>query len=333
MAIQTSMRNTIPGGVPGQIAENNRFKTRNFTNSTPEIDEVAITAADLSTTVTLNSTAYNTDSKTITITAADLATTATVNGTAYTVNATAATLTKTEISALLIIAIEAGEATLDASADGETVVVTQASGSHAVFTVVGTTNCSVAESTVTAATIISNLATKINAGETTVTATANITTLELTSDVGEAMTTVGTTNCTVTERTGASEALPFGLLVSIDDDFPGRAHLPTTAVDITNAASVAGITVRNNCVENEDSAGYAVLSEMECLSQGVIYVLLEDAVVVSDSVYVRHTASATEQRGSFRSDADTADASILPGARYLEAGAAGEVVPVEINLP
>jgi len=333
MAIQTTMRDDLPGGIAGQIAENCRKKTRNFTNSTPEIDEVSITAADASTTVTVNSTAYNTDSKTVTITAADLATTATVNGTGYEANSAEDTKTKTEIATELVSLINAGETAVEASLDGETVVITQASGSYATFTVVDTTNCSVAQTTVTKATIISNLATVINANETTVTATANTTNLELTSDVGTAMTVVGTTNATVSERTGASSTIGYGLLVSIDNDFPGRAHLPTAAADITTAASVAGITVRSNVVENEDSEGYQVYDEMECLSQGVIYVEVEAAVDVSDSVYVRHTASGTEQRGAFRGDADTADASILPGARFLEAGTAGQIVPVEINLP
>lgn len=252
MALQTSVRLNMPGGIEGQIAESFSKKTRSFTNSVPEVITVSITAADTETTCT-------------------------VNGTAYTANA------------------GGGVATVAA--------------------------------------IITELAGLINAGETTVVAGDNTTSMSLTSDVGTDLTAVGTANCTVVQTTPDSSVIPFGRFVTVDVNYEGRACLPTAATDITNAGSNAGITVRNNTVENDAGAGYAIYDEMEVVTQGVIYVLLEDTVTTASSVYVRFVAGAGEELGRFRGDADTADAAILPNARFLDGGVAGELVRLEINMP
>lgn len=333
MAIQTSVRLNMPGGIEGQIAESFSAKTRSYINSTPEIINVTVTAADLSTTATINGTAYNTDKKTITITAADAATTATVNGTGYNANAGAGVATKTEIATELAAAIEAGESALDATLVGETVVVTQASGEYGTFTVVGTTNCSVAQTAVTTSVIASNIASVVNSNETTVVAVADSGVIELTSDIGVDLTAVGTTNCSVASATPDSQAIPFGRFVTKDPAYDERAHLPIAATDITNAGACAGFTIRNNTVENDAGAGYAVADQMEVVEQGIIYVLVENAVTTASGVYVRFTASGSEELGRVRSDNDGGDAALLPNARFLDGGAAGELVRLQINTP
>jgi len=331
MSIQTSVSNNITGGIEGMIAEGYSKKTRNYSNSVPQIDVFTVTAANLATTATINSVGYTYDSKTITVTAADLETAPTVNGVLYTVNTGGGTLSKTLISTALVAAINAGETLCTATLVGETCVVVS---NNTVITVVGTTNCSVAQTAVSTTTIATGLAAIINAHETTLTAEASVATITLEANTaGTGFTHAATTNCSVVERAKNAATVPFGRLMSVDPDYPYRAHLPVVAADVTALSAVAGITIRNNTVENDDTEGFALNEEMELLTQGVMWVVAEAAVAVNDSVYVRHIITGTEVLGVFRGTADASDCSILPGARFLDTAAAGELTRIEINIP
>ena len=113
---QTSVRSAIPKAVEGQIAELRNTTVSSYVNSS--LQRV-----------------------TFTVTAANTSTTATINGTAYT-EAAGGGETKAEIATSVASLIEAGESTLNATADGETVIV-EAAAIGTTFTYAATANCTV----------------------------------------------------------------------------------------------------------------------------------------------------------------------------------------------
>jgi hypothetical protein len=181
----------------------------------------------------------------------------------------------------------------------------------------------------------------INGGSEPVTASINdADELFIDADVsGVAFTAVGTTNCSIANVILNELNVPFGVLVV--EDTTGlsdeRAHLPQATGDITTVGKVAGISVHNHGVEQNkggiNNLGYEPQSAMNLLKKGRIYVTVEDAVVKGGLPFVRFVAGATEQLGSFRSDADTADAVALPNASYVTSAGAGELAVVEVNIP
>ena len=183
--------------------------------------------------------------------------------------------------------------------------------------------------------------TAVNAGSEPVTASINdADELFVDADVsGTAFTAVGTTNCSVADIILNETNVPFGVLVV--EDTTGlsdeRAHLPQATGDITTVGKVAGIAVHSHAVEQNkggiNNLGYEPQSAISVLRKGRCYVEVEDAVVKGGLPFVRFAASASEQLGAFRSDADTADAVALPNARYTTSAGAGELAEVEINLP
>jgi hypothetical protein len=181
----------------------------------------------------------------------------------------------------------------------------------------------------------------INAGSEPLTASINdADQLFVDADVsGIAFTAVGTTNCSVADIILNELNVPFGVLVV--EDATGlsdeRAHLPQATGDITTVGKVAGISVHNHGVEQNkggiNNLGYEPQSAMNLLKKGRIYVTVEDAVVKTGLPFVRFVAGATEQLGSFRSDADSGDAVALPNASYVTSASAGELAVVEVNIP
>jgi len=146
--------------------------------------------------------------------------------------------------------------------------------------------------------------------------------------------------------TGFSDAvIPWGRMVSYDAA-QDKVKLPAAATDISDANSesrpVAGIVVASKALEEQpantlgvadaDVPAYPALTAFSVIRQGVIWVWSEQAVAPTDQVFVRHTASGNEKPGNFRKDADTANATLLQGARFMTETAAAGLVQVEINL-
>jgi len=184
------------------------------------------------------------------------------------------------------------------------------------------------------------IAALINAGSEPVTATYVATNeyLMVESDVtGTAVTIVGTANCSIANQIANAGAIGFGIVVVRDQTDDGRARLPQAAADITDAKIALGFTVMTQAVEQNygsaGSVGYALESSMSVMRKGSIYVLVEDAVVDGGAVYVRHIAGAGETLGRVRSDGDSGDADILPGAAFRKTASAAGISIVELNLP
>lgn len=138
----------------------------------------------------------------------------------------------------------------------------------------------------------------------------------------------------LSRRNEEASKVPFGLAVTqgtADDQF----ELPDASGDL-----ILGVLVRSDDQKLYDQSGAAGV-DADCMgsvmSQGVVYVEVEDAVVAGAKPFVRFSAGATlTQLGSFRSDnGDEAGAKavVLNGARFLDSGSAGDLVRIEINLP
>jgi hypothetical protein len=259
--MQTSVQTSMDIGLPGQIADLANSQVLTYANNSKKLDLVEITAADTTTTVTINGTAF-----TVTTDGSD---------------------TKAELAAAVVALINAGS-------EPVTTYYTAAAESF-----------------------------------------------QVESDTpGTTTTVVGTANCTVTAQIGNAAAIGFGYFVCQDAQDVNKARSPIAAADITDAGDALGITVHTQAVAqnltstgSSGSDGYALGEAMSVMRKGRIYVQVEDAVVAGNAVYVRYVAGTGETLGAFRSDADTSDAAILPGAKYRTSAAASGIAIVEINLP
>jgi len=116
-----------------------------------------------------------------------------------------------------------------------------------------------------------------------------------------------------------------------------------TPVNAGNAGqSVIGVTVRTHNQTNDTKYdlggvstaiagidGYPVGSSMNVLTRGCIWVQSETAVNVTQPVYVRSVAGATEQKGAFRSTVDGSDLQLVPNARWVKGTSAAGLAVVE----
>jgi len=127
--MQTSVLDNMAVGLPGQLADIGYNEIDTFTNGSMQLDEITITAANLLTTLT-------------------------IDGTAVTVNAAAAVLTTAQISALMVIAVNAADLGVTAVVGSTTAKLYVRADVHGTgFTAVGTTNCSVTHLVLNEATI------------------------------------------------------------------------------------------------------------------------------------------------------------------------------------
>jgi hypothetical protein len=106
--------------------------------------------------------------------------------------------------------------------------------------------------------------------------------------------------------------------------------------------SAAGQTLLGVAVfEQKDTAalsGSGAIKPKETfnvLRKGRIWVKAEQAIVVGDPVYVRHTVNGgTTAVGRFRKDIDTANAILISNARWASTtSGADQMAVLEINLP
>jgi hypothetical protein len=119
--MQTSVETGMAIGLPGQIADLAFFDIVSRVNGSKQLVEVTITAADLETTLTINTTPF-------------------------TVNAGGGVMTKAEIATALKTAINAGSEPVTASdGSGTDKIYVRADVHGTAFTATGTANCSVAD--------------------------------------------------------------------------------------------------------------------------------------------------------------------------------------------
>lgn len=332
MARQTSVSSYANKATAGMRSSNVDCFIDTKVNGSLQKSTVTVTSANLATVATINGTAYVFDKKTVTVTAANAATVATVNGTDYTANSGAGTATKTEISTELAALINAGETLCTAAVVGETCVITNVS---AAITVVGKTNCTVAQTAVTTTAIATGLVTRINTGEAgAVVATSSAAVVTIVgSVVGTAFTAVGTTNCTVAVVNHNAIPIPFGVFVTIDSNDENNCRLPAVATDVTGRGAL-GFSEFTNTRENTDE-GWKLNADVNYVRKGTIWVVAEEAMLTTDTVYVRHTANGTGKTtiGAVRNDNDSSTCAALDGCSVLRYDATTGLVELHINLP
>ena len=140
-------------------------------------------------------------------------------------------------------------------------------------------------------------------------------------------------NLTITNVTanGTTTAIAFGKVV-VRGASDRSAILPSTT-----GQEVMGVVQRIHSDVNPDGSDADSVSPFQTMSvvhEGRVYVVPEEVVAVGDDVYVRHTAGAGEEVGDLRTDADTADADQITGARWETSTVAiGDVAELSLNLP
>jgi hypothetical protein len=113
----------------------------------------------------------------------------------------------------------------------------------------------------------------------------------------------------------------------------GQAELPNASGDITGGV-FEGISLWIPGREpGGDDGQYEDEETMPVLRRGVVWVYAEDAVTYGAQPYCRYVAGAGEEYGTFRSNADTADAAAVPTAQWRSTTAGAGLALLEINLP
>jgi hypothetical protein len=83
--------------------------------------------------------------------------------------------------------------------------------------------------------------------------------------------------------------------------------------------------------DGSDNFNYEENSPMNVLDFGRIYVFCEDGCSAGDDVFFRHTASGGNTvLGRFRTDADTATADQIVGAKFETTVSAGEIAIIKL---
>lgn len=123
----------------------------------------------------------------------------------------------------------------------------------------------------------------------------------------------------------AEAALTFGRYVTKGSDAEKEVNVPSDSTHITDIANFRGVVVREHGHENLESSDTEIAANdsVNVLAGGDIWVYIEQTVTPDDPVFVRFSAGVGEVAGSFRKDADGADAAELPNARYIKGGTAG----------
>lgn len=112
--------------------------------------------------------------------------------------------------------------------------------------------------------------------------------------------------------------LPAGVAVTVKSE--GKADLPAGLTE-----KLAGISLNSFARSPDDLTGTAAIKDgatFDVLTEGAVWVVVEEAMAVTDNVYVRTAANTGTQLGAFRNDADPAAGPVdtcrrVKGARVL----------------
>jgi hypothetical protein len=143
----------------------------------------------------------------------------------------------------------------------------------------------------------------------------------------------------------ASPYIPFGKMVvwnTADTADLALVRLPAAAADIARGR-LQGIAIAETSKQLDPAIAWGHYKAGEVISvmrKGRIWVISESAVTALDNgVFVRHTDPGVTpplaSLGSFRTDADTADATAMPAgtAQWLTTCSAGGLALLQIDLP
>lgn len=225
----------------------------------------------------------------------------------------------------------------------QVVVTTEDNSQDFTVTINGSDYTYTSDASATKAEISAGLKAAIDAGGESVQVTDDLTdTLLIESTDHDAGFTIavaagGSGVLTLTSLVSQEQTIEFGKVVVRDEQLGnGFCRLPRQATDITgnHAYGIAKSDTSRVTRTTAPYGGYNAGDAISVVRKGRIWVEVEDyaSVVDGGAVYVRFAASGTEELGSIRTDADTADAAILPGAKFYGV-AVGTMAVVELNIP
>jgi hypothetical protein len=134
----------------------------------------------------------------------------------------------------------------------------------------------------------------------------------------------------------ASADVREGFFVTRDGTtYPDLVKVPAASADITDLSKIRGVALRDAMIPNSSGATQVIPANtmFPVLKQGRAWVTTDQNVVVTDPVYVRYTAAGNGLPGMVRKDNDGGKAALLASGRFLKAGSADGLVPVEFSLP
>ena len=124
-------------------------------------------------------------------------------------------------------------------------------------------------------------------------------------------------------------ALPAGVFVC--HGVGGQTcKVPTSAAEVLQSLGVVVWSASELPPTDTTTNDYPADTVIPVLGQGEVWAVCEEAMAVTDDVYVRRGAGGTY--GAVRTDADST-ATLLPNARVVLASAGAGVVKLRINLP
>lgn len=127
-------------------------------------------------------------------------------------------------------------------------------------------------------------------------------------------------------------ALPAGVFVC-NGSTAQTCKVPTSAAEVLQAIGVAVWSASELPPTNTTTNDYDASTVIPVLAEGEIWVVCEEAMAVTEDVYVRHTTGSGTQLGAVRDDADTATCTLLPNVRVVTASTGAGVCKLRINLP
>lgn len=110
--------------------------------------------------------------------------------------------------------------------------------------------------------------------------------------------------------------------------------VPTTAAEVLQALGVAVWSASELPPTDTTTNDYPAACVIPVLAHGEVWVVCEEAMAVTEDVYVRRAVGAGgSQLGAVRDDADTASCTLLPNVRVVTASTGAGVCKLRINLP
>lgn len=127
-------------------------------------------------------------------------------------------------------------------------------------------------------------------------------------------------------------ALPAGALVTYATG--GKLKLPTSGAEVIAGMGISIYRSSKTPVSGSDLE-FAAGDLVEYVEGGDIDVIVEEAVTPTSAVFARHTANGAGklQLGAFRTDADSGNATLVSGARFISSTSAAGVATLRINRP
>jgi len=145
----------------------------------------------------------------------------------------------------------------------------------------------------------------------------------------------GNKTCASKYSEEASAEIPFGVMVVKGTDEDNGVLLPHTS-GVASADIMMGVVVHSHAYAKDTELGDSGLKpkvSLDVLTHGRIYVLPEETVTPGDPVRVRVIAAGLEQKGAFRTTADSTDCvDISSFARWTKGGSSTVPAVLELDM-